>query len=624
MALVALPVCRRAADERPIAALASTPESEAEFGAIVQEWSRDPKARALLRPRLAVLVAKLGKSGDGLEPLARAYLAVAWLDEGVPAAAEATARPLVEGPPGVPADLGTLVKGAAARRLGRSAEALTLLRPLVGKIIDPFAQPLLYEELVEACLDEGRYEDAIVYAEGWLRSAPAADQGATRASVARVLTRLPSKVAAELWEQNRIAAPELRYSPDLLMILQDRADQGESASLDAGEGDAKEKDKDKEPKVTTTVDGGYAMPVDLGPATRFDPRAVAFLLPTSQPGQGTPSAAITRAASVVLEPSLTSPFASKDGGVDAPAPKGVGSAKHRLGIFDTSIGVTKAFELAEKQGAGVVVGGLIESEADTLALLAQQRRVPTILLRPPRTPPILAPGEPRHYVVLGPSLAAELAWTLGVAPAGTIARVEPVYAPPPKELDARCDASPKVAGGLSFPVELWREKKVVAVVILGDSRCAERVAEDLKPKAGATWKPTLVLGLGAMEQAYTVFELPRVVIGVGLLPMVDDVPPLARLLIQDQGSPIGYFGGLGHDAAKLALSALPGDLLETTDPPVIQKNRATTLARLVAATGELWTTSDKGPGTTGQVGRVPRVKNVAAGHALHPTWLAKP
>jgi len=76
MALVALPVCRRAADERPIAALASTPESEAEFGAIVQEWSRDPKSRALLRPRLATLVAKLGKNGDGLEPLARAYLTI--------------------------------------------------------------------------------------------------------------------------------------------------------------------------------------------------------------------------------------------------------------------------------------------------------------------------------------------------------------------------------------------------------------------------------------------------------------------------------------------------------------------------------------------------------------------
>ncbi len=211
-----------------------------------------------------------------------------------------------------------------------------------------------------------------------------------------------------------------------------------------------------------------------------------------------------------------------------------------------------------------------------------------------------------------------------MAPAGVIARVEPVYAPPPKELDARCDATPKVAGGLSFPVDLWREKKVVAIVILGDSRCAERVAEDLKPKAGATWKPTLVLGLGAMEQAYSVFELPRVVIGVGLLPMVDVIPPLARLLIQDQGSPIGYFGGLGHDAATLALSALPGDLLETTDPPLIQKNRATTLTRLLAATGDLWTTSDKGPGTTGQVGRGPSVKNVAAGHALHPSWLAKP
>jgi hypothetical protein len=47
-----------------------------------------------MRPMLADLVADLGKKGDSLEPLARAYLAIAWLDAGVPAAADAAARPL--------------------------------------------------------------------------------------------------------------------------------------------------------------------------------------------------------------------------------------------------------------------------------------------------------------------------------------------------------------------------------------------------------------------------------------------------------------------------------------------------------------------------------------------------
>lgn len=621
-ALLALPVCRRSGEDRPVVSLASTPETEAEFGTIALEWSRDPKTRAALRPRLAKLVDRLAKAGDGLEPLARAYLSIAWLDEGVPAAAEATARPLVEGPPGVAADLGTLVKGAAARRLGRPGEALTLLRPLVGKIIDPFAQPLLYEELVEACLDEGRWEDAIVYAEGWLRGAGANDQGATRAAVARVLRRLPSKVAADLWEQNRAAPPELRYSPDLLIILQDRAEQGESASLDAGVvADAPAEDAGK--PLVTAFDAGSAALVDLGPATRFDPRAVAFLLPTTEPGLGPPSASIARAAAAILEPGLTAPFpAGKDAGADVAPVPGVGSTKHRLGVFDTSIGVAKAFELAEKQGAGVVVGGLLPAEADALAILAQQRRVPTILLRPPTTPPPLAAGEKRQYVVLGPSVADERAWAAQLAPAGTLVRVEPIGSPLPKEPDARCDASPKVAGGLSFPVDAWRDKKVVAIVVLGDARCAQRLADDLKAKAN--YKPTLVLGLTALEHAYAPVDLPRVVVGAGLLPAIDDAPPLLRLLWKDQGGPVGWFGALGHDAAALALSALPGDLLETSDPVQIQKNRATTTARLAAATSALWTTAEKGPGSSGVVGRVPSVRTLAAGQALVPTWLAKP
>lgn len=627
--LLALPVCRRSSEDRPVVSLASTPESEAEFGTIALEWSRDPKTRAALRPRLARLVDKLAKSGDGLEPLARAYLAIAWLDEGVPAAAEATARPLVEGPPGVAADLGTLVKGAAARRLGRPAEALTLLRPLVGKIIDPFAQPLLYEELVEACLDEGRYEDAIVYAEGWLRGAGVNDQGATRAAVARALRRLPSKVAADLWEQNRAAPPELRYSPDLLLILQDRAEQGESASLDAGPlADAPPEDAAK--PVAVAFDAGSLAPADLGPATRFDPRAVAFLLPTTEPGLGAPSASIARAAAAILEPGLTAPFPSPSGGdagADAKAPgvtSGVGSSKHRLGVFDTSIGVAKAFELAEKQGAGVVVGGLLPAEADALAILAQQRRVPTILLRPPTTPPPLGAGEKRQYVVLGPSIGDERTWAAELAPPGLVVRVEPIGSPLPKEPDARCDASPKVAGGLSFPVDLWRDKKVTAILVLGDARCAQRVADDLKAKGSAGHRPTLVLGLAALEHAYTSIDLPRVVVGAGLVPATDGAPPLLRLLWKDQGGPVGWFGALGHDAATLALSALPGDLLETSDPVQIQKNRATTTTRLAAATGALWTTTDKGPGPNGVVGRVPSVRTLAAGQALVPSWLAKP
>src|SRR5260221_724273 len=84
-----------------------------------------------------------------------------------------SARPLLEGPVGNAHDLATLVKGAALRRQGKSAEAITVLQPIVGKLLDPFARPILYEELVEALLDEQRYDEALVFAEAWLRAGAA-------------------------------------------------------------------------------------------------------------------------------------------------------------------------------------------------------------------------------------------------------------------------------------------------------------------------------------------------------------------------------------------------------------------------------------------------------------------
>ncbi len=93
--LVLVASCNRAAGEVPEVAVASQSSTEAAFAPIRARWaSAGPAVRAAMRPMLADLVADLGKKGDSLEPLARAYLAIAWLDAGVPAAADAAARPL--------------------------------------------------------------------------------------------------------------------------------------------------------------------------------------------------------------------------------------------------------------------------------------------------------------------------------------------------------------------------------------------------------------------------------------------------------------------------------------------------------------------------------------------------
>ncbi|MBI2394607.1 MAG: hypothetical protein HYV09_33870 [Deltaproteobacteria bacterium] len=624
--LVAVGACRRAADERPVAALSSSSELDARFDRIRARWiEADTAGRAALRADLAALVIELDKRGDGLEPLARAFLALSWLDSGVPAAAEAVSRPLVDGPPGVANDLGTLVKGAAARRLGRAREAIDLLRPLIGKLLDPFARPLLYEEITEAFLDDGNYEEALAYAEGWLRSATGAEKKEVRAAVARVLRRVPEAVLIRVLETDALAPPEARRSPEMRVIL--------AAAVDKSGGGTAE-----EPSAAPTDGGTTAAKADAAPTpapmpipttflpVRFDPKTIALIVPTSANGYGASASAVVRAAAAVASPSLATSLHG-DAGVGLGAPVAL---DHRLAVLDsagTTLGTTRALDAAEREGAGVVIGGLTEAESSTLASLAQQRRIPTILLRRPSAPPALAAGEKQVWITLGPSSDEEAKATIATAQAAIAdaAIVEPWpfpgdTAPPPTDpMRARCDAQPKLAGASTFPVAAWRAKKVSAVVVLGDARCARRVADEIVATT-PPWRPTLIVAPSALELAHVTLPLPRTIVGVGLLPADDAAPGPLRALWKDQGGPVGLWNALGHDAAALAAAALPGDLTPATDTAAMQKARATTLARLRAAKTDLWTSTAKGPDGSGAVAQQTRVRTVPAGSSVTPAW----
>lgn len=617
--------CRRAYDDRPVASLSSSSVTEARFDSIRARWiDGSPAVRAAMRHELNALVIELNKSGDGLEPLARAYLALSFLYAGVPAAAEATSRPLIDGPPGVANDLGTLVKGAAARKLGRPHEAIELLRPLVGKLIDPFARPLLYEEITESFLDEGRWDDAIVYAEGWLRSAIGAEKKETRAAVARVFRRIPESVALKVLEANVSAPPEAKKSADLIVILSARVDEGSAAAavaaLDAGvsDGAVASAEAGPAPVATTTT----VVPLEL--PVRFDPRTIAVLVPTSAPGFSTAASAIVRAAAAVATPALSVAFHG-DAGVDAPGTNALG---HRLAVLDTgatAAGLAKALDAAEREGAGVVIGGVTEAEADALASLAQARRIAAILLRSPRMPPPLGPGERQVWIALARSAADEQKTTLAAA-TGDVAIVDAwpengQNTPSSDPLRARCDATPKFAGAPAFPIAAWRVKKISTIVVLGDARCARRVADELVA-ATPPYRPGLVVAPAGLEIAHSALPLARTVIGVGLLPAGDAAPAALRTLWIDQGAPVGLFGALGHDAAALAAAALPGDLMATTEMSALQKARAATVTRLLAAKAELWTSSAASATGSGSIPLSLHARTVTAGHALTPAWLS--
>ena len=638
----AVGACRRSSTETPVVALATSPQAEVRFAFVRARWaSATPAQRAAMRPELNELHNWLEHQEDGLEPVARAYLAIAWLDAGVPSAAEAIARPLYEGPPGVMHDLGTLVQGVAERRLHHAKKAIEILKTIVGKLIDPFARPLLYEELTEANLDEGAWEDAILYAQAWLNADPGADRRELHMQIARALHRLPVDAAQRTIDAERASKGTAGYSPELILILAARIDEGNDelalgddggvAINDGGEYDA-------QGSAYLDLDATIAPTLPL--PIRFDPRAIAVLVPTTEAGYGALATAITRGATVVVSPFSPPPLGpiakstGKDAALDVsevsvapPSP-----ASHHLAVFDTGgtpSGITKAIDTAERAGAAVLVGGTTQIEANALAILAQARHIPTVLLRAPTNMPALPKNEQPFYVVIGPSVADEEKATIAAAAVfpGDHAIVEayPELSPnaPPSvdPLRVRCDEKPATASATAFPIATWKARKVSTIVMLGDPWCAHRLVDELSTTSAPAYRPQLVLSPSSLELVYESLPFARTIVSAGLLPADDDAPPMLRALWLSQKSPVGWFSALGHDGAALAMSATPGDLLATSEPNEIQKARATTMARLSAAKADLWSTTASGP-VGGVVARSTFVRSVGGGGAWHPAWLA--
>jgi len=636
--LAAAAACRRMVDEKPVASLASTPESEARFANLRLRWAAaTPAERAAMRPELSQLQAWLESRGDGLEATARAYLAVAWLDANVPSAAEAIARPLYDGPPGVTHDLGILVRGIAQRRQGHPDAAIETLRPIVGKLIDPFARPLLYEEMVQALIDEQRYDEAIVFAEAWLRAGDLGDRKALHAEIARVLQRVPADAARRAIEAQRTSKGTAGYSPEMMLILGDRIDQGDEegyasggifVDADAGVADA------KIPTIALPGDASSPLATPALPI-RFDPKTIALLVPSSAAGFGEVSTETTRAATAAVTPTTGLADAKKDAGVYG-SESGVAppaATSHLLAVFDTGgtvLGTAKALDAAERDGAAIVLGGVIEADANALAALAQSRHVPAVLFRAPTVPPAIAPNDKRWYVVLGPSTDDEASLTLGTTTASAqraIVDATPEPGAPAASDDdpmhVRCDATPKSADATSFPVALWHQKKVATIVVLGDMHCARHVVSELIREK--SYQPHLVLAPSALALLHATLPFARSAICAGQLPADDDAPLPLQALWADQKGPVGFFGALGHDAAMLAMFATPGDILPSVDLTAIQNARALTRDRLFSGKMlSFWSTEQTSVPSSGVVGRKWLTRQVGAGGAWRPAWLAEP
>ncbi|MDP9152542.1 MAG: hypothetical protein M3O36_21660, partial [Myxococcota bacterium] len=263
--------------------LASTPQSSADFQTIRDVWRNSEEATpAALRALLAGFLARY--PGDGLAPLARVYVAfVAMKQQDFPEAD----RQLAWGerlPPGTTRDTWTVAVARRARMKGQTEEALDLLRPLVGKSVDPIERALFEEELTLAALATHRDYEAISYMDAWLRASSEEEHEETAKSVASYVERLPKDVVLGALQAMRKKRASFGYGVDIERILASRL-----VAVATTTGDAELArlllDSDGGP-IALEADAGLALG-ELAMSRRgldvVDGRTIGLLLPTDSP-----------------------------------------------------------------------------------------------------------------------------------------------------------------------------------------------------------------------------------------------------------------------------------------------------------------------------------------------------
>ena len=567
--------------ERPVPALAKSPAAAHAFSELRRRW---PVASREERIAFEEHVRALRQLYDteAVARVADAYLAWIALEKGDLAGARVLAAASERGGPGNTRDLGTLLEGAALSRGGHPAEGLTMLRPLVGRLLDPYARALLHEEAVRAAVATQQWTDAVDLLDAWLLDA-AEDE---RPSVLEVANRVLAEVPAPTLIARLFAMKEdddngsSRHAEALEKAMARRL---ADVAIARGDGDIARK----------LLAGGQvsalgskgADVVELARATTAAPqiagRKVGLLVPTG--------AAASRGADAML--GVLSALGLLGGGT---------SLEDRLATRDdggVDTNTARAFASLAEAGSAIVIGGFDADGATVLAELAEHARVPTLLLSAPRR----APEGQKWSFVVAPSVAAGDGAAIDALAARGARKIAVVGAAGALVAEGAANVLPSVdcvpftshPGSTRYPIGAWRAQGVDAVLLAGDTRCTLDALQEL----GALRSP-LRIALGAQAAAAMLpppkgaapgkpRPLPALVTSLGCFPIDDTGRPSRAMttLTDERGAPPGWWTIAARDATELAVRALAG-LPETTAREEDEIARRREVVREAVARGE--------------------------------------
>ncbi|HEX8789684.1 MAG TPA: hypothetical protein VF765_01945 [Polyangiaceae bacterium] len=611
---------------RPVPSLASSPAAAAAFEAIRAAWNTPIRAvPQVLEVQVVSFLVRF--PDDGLAPLAHVYLALLALEESDMPKADHELELTKDLPPGTSHDMWTV---AAARRLRMKSDpegALALLRPLVGKTVDPVMRAVFEQELALAAFDTHRDYEAISYMDVWLRAASEEEKDLVRRRVASLVERLPRETLVGALQAMRTQRESYGYGIEIERILAQRLVQIATSS-----GDAALARMLLDEDAGAIVVAGEAG-VELGELAtsarglnRVAGHTLGLLLPTESPALRDESADVLRGVmwALGLPRGVRDVTPTADQRTDAGAAPSrqpcaqpgsapaleepAADAALRLVTRDDAGSIDRtevALDELAGEGAAVIVAGLDPQTAGRALRWGENHAVPVVVLVPPDD----TPGTTGFSFVLGQSRSSVVDALVHAAPALGSGGVAPVvdaseiasFPPQGGRVGAltllppvSCDIPPTRAGDPRFPVSQWDHDGTHAWLVSGAADCAR----DLTKELSAT-RARGIVGLtleGASLPAHPA-SLRVVTAAAGAIPVAAFGAPHdedLRRFIARLGIPT-WWTALGRDAAtlaRLAIRPLPADT--TGEAQAVTTRRAQARDALAAARAPLWSTETTG------------------------------
>ncbi|MFO0659885.1 MAG: MlaD family protein [Polyangiaceae bacterium] len=552
---------RRVGD--PQATLAKNAEATEAFAELRRDWSAaSPSERTTLGPRINELKSKY--ASDPIVRYADLYLAWIALEQGNAQHARQLAQQVKLGPTGNARDLGTLVEGAMLSRQGKSAEALELLMPLLGKLFDPFARELLHDEATRAGLAAQRWSDLIdTVLERRLRDSVDVDEILVRKAVEDAVGQIPTLVLERAFQQMQKDLDDgiERHSPMLRKIVTRRL-----ATIALERGDTA--------LARRLLAGGDTLGT-LGASGA----SVVQLAGTAEE----PESIVGRAIGVVLSGgsfTLRARAAEVSQGVLTAIEAHPTKVRIVTREADNAEAARAAVASLSRAGVSLIIGGLDGEPAKSLADAAEQANLTAVLLAPPdrwpsspgwtfQAAPDLSEADSALLNALGPRCSNVL--VVGPPSLGKTAQVLSVR---------ECPASPLGAPGAI--ADTWTRASVDALLITGDRACAQTIGREAASQSRITVAMSaegaaLLLpapkgsapGISATKRGTLYPSL-----GSWPLDSTGKVNPAIQSMIDTQRAVVTWWTVLGYDVAQLAATSLDAlDTGSTTDKAEIARRR---------------------------------------------------